>query len=138
MGFDHLRKYEIADRTAQLSLPWIEGSPVLQLRPATEANRDYQAAQLRIGRAQLRALSDRPTLRLLDELRSRLRDLYPRHVLVGWEGVVDDNGEAVPFSTERAVEFVNALPDWIFDKIVIFCSEAGNFTAGSDEVMLGN
>ena len=59
-------------------------------------------------------------------------ELYPEHIISGWEGIVDDDGQQVSFSREACREFLEALPQWIFDDVRIFCSTATNFIAGSE------
>jgi hypothetical protein len=56
-------------------------------------------------------------------------DLYPQHVVVGWENVFDTAGEAVPFSHGACAEFLRAIPSWIFDEVRLFAITASNFTA---------
>ena len=66
------------------------------------------------------------------ENRDEDRRLYPKHILRGWRGVVDSNGDVVEFNPERAAEFVEALPDWLFDELRAFCGDVQNFLEEDD------
>jgi hypothetical protein len=55
------------------------------------------------------------------------REFFPLYVISGWKGVVDLEGEEVPFSPEVCAEFLAALPDWIVQELSVFAGRAHNF-----------
>jgi len=62
---------------------------------------------------------------------SELRDqvLLPTYldaVVVGWEGVRDEEGREVPFSREAAEEFLRAFPN-VFDTLIEIAGEMSTF-----------
>lgn len=103
-------------------------SPTLKLRPATEANSAYFNAALRSSSRRLRAVqAGGVNADMLEEQRRLDKDLFPRHVMVGWKDMTDANGDDVPFTGEAAKDFVHALPDWIFDAVREHAGAPANF-----------
>ena len=62
------------------------------------------------------------------------------HVIKGWSGVLDDEGEEVEFCAEAALELLTSMEreaDWILDKLVAFVRRDENFCVseiGPDKV----
>lgn len=130
-NFSHLRALEVRDKTARCTIYQIKGEPVLVVRPATEANKPYFNAVLKRTRKNVRAVqAGAISQAMIAENRSEDRELFPKHVVVGWEGVSDSHGAAVPFSEEACAEFLEALPDWLFDEVRNFAGNSANFTDG--------
>ena len=104
-------------------------TPILHLAPATEANKPYFNALLKRSGKQARAIRTNAfTADMLSENREEDRELYVQHVIRGWSDVVDnETGEQVPFSKEVCAEFLQALPDFIFDEVREFAATATNF-----------
>lgn len=103
--------------TTEVVLFELEGRPVLVCRPATEDNSDFTRAVLKQTRAQI-LLNSGPAEEVdLDADRRRDRQLYPKHVVVGWRDVVDRSGAPVEFSEENCAAFLKALPRDIFDRV---------------------
>lgn len=103
-------------------------SPVLTVRPATEATPGYYGELLvRANRSQAIVSSGAISKAVIDDSRREDRDLFPRFIVVGWHDVVDDKGEEVPFSVENARDFLSALPDYIFDEFRKWCGQEVNF-----------
>lgn len=120
MGFNHLRKLEVgADRLAWLDLPEVSPGCRLQGRPATEANAPYYEALVARSGARSRTIARGGKLRVkhLKENRDEDRDLFPIHVITGWENVRDENDEPVPFSVQACAEFFQALPSDVVDRV---------------------
>lgn len=108
------------DRTARITLYDVnpEKPPVLICKPGTAANKPYFNAVLKRGQKNARRLrAGKMTAAMMDESRNEDRELYPKHVIVGWENVVDIDGAAVPFTAMDCEDFLMALPDWIFDDV---------------------
>lgn len=61
------------------------------------------------------------------EMRKISREVYAETVLLGWEGVTEDDGKTpIPFNFENAVKLLTDLPD-LFDDIVQQASTAQLF-----------
>jgi hypothetical protein len=127
--FEYLKTREIADKSAWLPMPNIVEGAQLELRTATMSNNAYYNAALKL--AARRSDSHLPKhMEAKEEVnQGRLDDrvTFPGNVIVGWDGVVDNDGNLVPFSKENAADLVDALPDWMFDSIRIFALDPSNF-----------
>ena len=102
----HFESYAVkAETTAeyQMSQISINGmSPTLTMRPATEANSAYFNAALRSSSRRLRAVqAGGVSADMLEEHRRLDKDLFPRHVMVGWKDMTAANGANVPFQLRR-------------------------------------
>lgn len=56
-----------------------------------------------------------------------------RHRLIGWEGVVDENGEEVPYSVEQAEEYLSI--DEIFEFVQSKVNDRSNWRVNSTQQM---
>jgi hypothetical protein len=127
--FSHLKTLDVKDKTARCPIHQIAGAPVLIMKPATEANKPYFNAVLKKSRRNVRALkAGALNQAMIAENREQDRELFPRFVVVEWEGVTDAGGEAVGFNRENCEDFLRALPDWVFDEIRNFAGDSINFT----------
>lgn len=140
MSFD-FSTLEIEGKTAKFDLPWFvwfDDGAHLVVRPANESNPGYNEAMLSLSGNRQRAVVASGKLTNLDAKRDREDDrvLYPKHILVGWSGV-RYKGEAadIPFSMEAAVEFIGKLPEWVFDKLRVFCIRPENFIETEAELV---
>lgn len=130
--FSHLKELDVAaDKTAEFTLHQITvngRTPVLVVAPATEANKPYFNALLkRAGKAARQMKAGNISADLLEKNRDEDKELYPRYVLKGWRDMVDAGGAEVPFSAEEASNFVEALPNWLFDELRNFCGNPTSF-----------
>lgn len=135
-NFSHLQTLDVkADNTAKYPLDQIEVngvSPVLTVAPATEANKPYFNSLIkRAQRYSKQVTSNKINAGLIEENREEDRRLFPMHVLKGWEDMLDANGKPIQFNPQNAREFIDALPDWLFDDIRNFCTEVQNFVQES-------
>jgi len=125
-----LEKLSVVDKTARFELPCLDGA-VLIVKPATEANKPYFNQVLK--NSQVNSRSRRRNAlgqKELDQLREMDCRLYPEHVIVGWEGLANGDGEAVVFSVEACKDFINELCEhapWIFDELMLFTKNPENF-----------
>lgn len=129
INFSHLSKLKVsADKTVDYDLYQLEGEPVLQLLPATEANKPYFNALLRASRKNVRAVqSKKVNVHTIENNRNEDRQLYGKFIVKGWKGIVDSKGKEVEFSEENVLGFLAALPNEIFDDMRTFASETDNF-----------
>lgn len=127
-NFSHLKKLDVKDRTAKYQIFQIEGEPTLIMKPATEANKPYFNSVLKKSRRKVKAVqAGALNSKMIQENRDEDRELFPKAVVIGWEGIVDNKGKEVPFTTEDCAQFLEALPDWIFDQVRNFAASSENF-----------
>lgn len=141
--FNSLKQFDISgDRTVPYEMMDIQmggKTPILMVKPATEANKPYTRNQLKSSNKRIqRAAAKGISLETLEANRDDDRNQYPRHIIVGWDNVFDDNGEPVPYTVANCTEFMEALPNWVFDSLRSFCSQPTNFADTVDEDELGN
>lgn len=140
--FKRFKNYEVdAKKVIEYPIYEIEGEPILLLSPATDVNKPYMNNLLRIGKTSImQARSGSMSSKTLQQNREQDRYLYPRYVIKGWKKVFEDNGSECEFTPENCEDFLNALPDWVLDKIRNFAGNPANFvdeiidveTAGQD------
>lgn len=131
MSFKYLKNLEIAG-TARCTLYAIAmpngESPVLIGKHAGDSNKPYLNANLKlVSRNSKRLMQGRINAAVVEEQRQDDRVLFPEHVIIGWENVFNDNNESVPFTLENCRDFLNALPDYIFDEVRGFFTNPENF-----------
>ena len=132
--FSHLKTLDVStDKTARFTIHQITvngKTPTLIVAPATDANKPYFNALLkRAGKSVRQIRSGSINAGMIDENREEERALYPKHVVKGWEDMLDGtSGKDVPFSKSECAEFLGQLPDWIFDDMRTFCGNPANFT----------
>ncbi len=142
--FSHLGALDVMSSTTaeytifQISVNGI--SPTLILAPATEANESYFNAAMRQSGKRMKAVrAGNLNPKVLEEQRELDRKLFPRYVIQGWRDVTDAAGNAVAFSAEECEAFLRQLPNWLFDEIRMFASDAANFVDTVDiEVIAKN
>lgn len=134
--FSYIKGQQVDRRsTAAFQIFKLPGQPVLNTRPATQANAEYWNAFMKRGRHLLRLLKQEETAaQALQEMRNLDAELYPRYILdQGWDpdqGPLDSEGKRVPKTPENVAAFVDVLnkhvPD-IFDDLREFCAKNGNY-----------
>ena len=128
--FNKLKAAQAAD-TAEYEVFQIrvnDATPTLIVKQAGESNPPYFNALLKASaRTARRALAGNIDAGTIAKNRAEDRKLFPKFVVQGWKDVVDDNGKAVPFTTEDCVDFLESIPDWVFDDLRNFCSTPANF-----------
>lgn len=127
--FSHLKKYEVqGTQTAEFPLVDIEGTPILHVLPASEANRGYFNALLRRSRKSAKSVqAGAINAQLIEQNRQEDRELYSQFVVKGWDKVEDATGHKVPFTQENCLSFLEAIPSNIFDDLRSFCNQPRNF-----------
>jgi len=122
-----------ANITAEYTLSSIstdggETNPVLIVRVAGESNKGFANEQLKMTRKNANAYrAGAVNMSMVADTRSNDRRLYSKYVVVGWTNVVDADGASVAFSVSECNDFIESLPDWIFDELRNFCSNPSNF-----------
>ncbi len=141
--FGNLAQYDVkADKAVRYDVEEIRmagKTPWLMVKPATEANKPFARAQLKSSNKKLKLSSARGiTVESLEATRKDDRALYPKYIITDWGNVFDDEGLEVPFNAENCKEFIDAIPDWIFDQMRQFCAVPANFAETADEQEVGN
>jgi hypothetical protein len=135
-NFSYLKKLEVKDKTTKYTIFQIQGEPSLILKPANESNKTYFNAILKRSRSNMRAIqAGHVNQVMIAEAREKDRDLFPQCIVMGWENVKDAEGKNVPFNREACTEFLQALPDWLFDEIRNFASNSANF---ADDIQIND
>lgn len=139
-NFSHLKELEVKDKTADYTIYQIIGEPTLIVKPATEANKAYFNSVLRQSRRNISALKGQINAKTIKRNRDEDKKLYPKSIITGWKDVRDNEGKSVKFSIENAGDFIEALPDWVFDDLRGFCGDPSNFFGEQIDVeeKLGN
>lgn len=155
MDFKHLtRGVEVKpENTREYTFAQLEGEPSVIVAPAADVNPAFLDARLRLTIEQGEAMAAKPRGRAqnkptVEELRRNLdegRELDKRLLsgacLRGWgTAPVDPKGKEVEFTVENGLDFLKALPDFVFDPFNNFASNVYNFTAAAiaDAEKLGN
>ena len=127
--FSHLKQLDVQrEQTTEYPLYQLAGEPVLILAPATESNRGYFNSLLRKSRKNMRVVqSGKVNASVVKNNREEDKKLYAEHIIVGWKNMLDSSGNEIPFSKEDCADFLNELPDWLFDEIRTFASNVQNF-----------
>lgn len=134
VDFSQLAVLEVGQQTVDYEVYQIAGEPILKLLPASESTKPYFNALLRKSGKKVRAMqSSRFSGAMIKENRAEDRILYAHHIIKGWSNVTDANGQAVEFSAENVLDFLNALPDWIFEEIRRYASDIQNFINEGEE-----
>ncbi len=143
--FSHLKALEVtAGRTAEYKIHQItvnERTPALTVGPATEANKPYFNVLLRrAGRSARTIRAGTISASLVSENREEDLELYSKFVIKGWTDMVDcSTGKDVKFSADECRQFLQELPDWLFDDLRNFCGNPANFTEQMNvEIVAGN
>lgn len=142
--FSHLKVLEVTDdKTARYTLHQItvnNKTPTLIVAPATEANKPYFNALLKRSGKSVRAVrAGSVNTGMIEDNREDEQELYPKYIIKGWEDMIDAKGKDTVFSVAECVDFLNQLPNWIFDDLRQFCGNPANFTELMDvEINAGN
>ena len=104
-------------------------SPVLFVKTASVENAALKKALVRkAGKAAQMALArGKLPPDFIEENREEKRELFAKHVIVGWKDMYDAQGNEVVHSLANARELVQSLPSWMFDELTAFCENVDNF-----------
>lgn len=132
--FKHLKALDVND-PVWLSIPQVSPDAEIQVVFAGDSNTALANAVIKKAAVRPRSKSNTPraALEQLHQTRDEDRDLLARYVIKDWRGIQDEEGNEVEFSTEHALEFFEALPDWIFDRVRTFCRNPQNFAGTIDD-----
>ena len=138
--FEHLKKQDVAgDKTIEYVMNQLVGEPVLHVLPATESNKPFWNATLRALNKKKNYNKRNVTAGMIEQNRKDDKDMYPLYVIKGWDNMLDGKGGTIPYTAEDCVDFVNSLPDYIFDALRDFVTDNTNFVDFLDvDELVGN
>ena len=129
--FDHFTKQTETVETITFTIPELSGTPYLIVAQASEANRPFFNALLRIQNAQRRGFrrsgQGRVNRDQLEHERERDLRLYSEHIVKDWGNITDPDGHPIAFTVENCREFLDAIPRWLFNQLRVFCQQPMNF-----------
>ena len=131
--FDFLNDLKVApEDTAELTIYSVElpngKNPTLIGKHAGETNKPYANRLLKKSVVNSKLVkAGKMDVGMLERNRDQDRALFPIHVLTGWKDVCDAAGKDVAFTPDEAKDFVDALPNDIFDEVRDFFADAVNF-----------
>lgn len=137
--FSNMSSLEVkGDETVDFQMFALEGEPIIKLHPATEANRPYYSALLKLSTRLAKQLRGREaSVKTLVESRQHDATLFPVYVIQGWDektGPIGGDGKRVPFTQKDAESFIQALCEFApdeFDAMRNYASQNANFRKGS-------
>lgn len=106
----------------------IGGGIEVKVKRAGQANKEFAAEQMKM----LKPFSKQIAMNTMDMdiLRQINAKLFAKHVIVDWRGI-SENGETVPFSKEKFIEYATEMPDF-FSDIFTAATELQNFQDAED------
>jgi hypothetical protein len=130
--FARLKKFNISDRTARVPLPEVGEEAALIVKSTGQFNKGYFNAVLKVGgkEARKKSIMDDLTLAEVKKDREKHVRLYEKHVIVGWEGVVDENGDLVEFTPDNLRDLMDAILEdapHLFDRVRDVADDSANF-----------
>lgn len=135
--FSQLKKHELKNEST-LTLYEVALSngeaPEIKGKFAGESNKLYfNAILVRTGKKSRKIRAKGINANTAAETRKDDRELFPKHIITGWNNVVDAKGEPVEFTQENCAEFIAALPDHIFDIVRAHFSDMASFQDDSED-----
>ncbi len=128
--FGQLKKLEPGAQVIEYPMFQLEGRPVLKVKHAGRTNRGYANAvdKMNAKASPLRRIAQgKLDRRTIDAAREDSRELFAKHVVIGWEGVLDTSDKPAEFSEDNCRAFLFALPDYLFEELLRFCTDPTNF-----------
>ena len=136
--FSHFAAAQPSETLAEYAFSQLEGCPRVWVAFAGETNKAYLNDTLKRMRGKSNAMLAARLMSpdQLREVREEDRQIYSRHVVKRWD-VRDASGEAVELNPQNCLEFLQALPNWVFDELRAFAGNPVNFlpagVAGAEE-----
>lgn len=134
-----LRPKNTVWRTLDFRFPGCPLPVRLEIRSSGRINADYTSAMLKLGKD--RENEGAPsTAAALDAGDSRTLKLFARHIVVGWENVVDAEGKPMTFTQQGAEDLLlwvaieQKSPDLVAP-LIAYAAESNNFRDGDPETL---
>lgn len=138
-NLDHLNPKADQAVEYELDITGLDTPIVLRVRPALSVNKPFLNDQAKLHAQMQRKMGRKGQLTAsgLEEMRSAIRRQYAKHIVVGWENVLDAAGDEVPFNPDHCHQFLMMLPDEMFDELADFCRDPDSFLEVVDAEDLG-
>ncbi len=106
----------------------IGGGIEVKVKRAGQSNKEFAAEQMKM----LKPFSKQIAMNTMDMdvLRQINVNLFAKHIIVDWRNV-SINGETIPFTKEKFIEFANEMPDFFAD-VFAAATELQNFQDTED------
>ena len=125
-----IRKLFGVNKAKETEGAWVPigGGIEVKVKRAGQANKEFAAEQMKM----LKPFSKQIAMNTMDMdvLRQINARLFAKHVIVDWRGISED-GEVVPFSKEKFLEYANEMPDF-FSDVFAAATELQNFQDAED------
>lgn len=125
-----IRKLFGVNKAKETEGAWVPigGGIEVKVKRAGQANKEFAAEQMKM----LKPFSKQIAMNTMDMdvLRQINAKLFAKHVIVDWRGISED-GEVVPFSKEKFLEYANEMPDF-FSDVFAAATELQNFQDAED------
>lgn len=125
-----IRKIFGSNKVKETEGAWVPigGGIEVKVKRAGQANKEFAAEQMKM----LKPFSKQIAMNTMDMdvLRQINAKLFAKHVIVDWRGI-SENGEKVPFSKEKFIEYATEMPDF-FSDIFTAATELQNFQDAED------
>lgn len=110
----NLKKLFGTDQSLEVSGITLDyGEIQIRIARAGGANKRYAKVLEKLSRPMRRAIeTETITRKASDKI---LHRVYAETVVLGWEGVKDDDGNEIAFSVEACIKFFEDLPDFFTD-----------------------
>ncbi len=137
-NFGQFNQLELsADTIAECKLFYLTVNgvcPTLSISPATEVNKPYFNEQLRrVGKSAKQVRAGVINAEMLADGRDDDKELYPKYIIRGWVDMLDhETGKDIKFTQEVCAEFIQAIPNHVFDYIRDFAANVSSFTGTID------
>ena len=132
-AFAHLKpKTPIGDVVSDYVVWDLEDEPVLRVRTSADPNRKYVNAMMARANQNRRRIkgNQRDDVVALSKLQDELDiELFPKHVVVGWDKMNDPDGNPIEFNETNCREFLCILKELgLFNGLRQFCGDVTNFS----------
>jgi hypothetical protein len=115
----------LAEKGIIVVYPLANGSEVeFKIKKAGARNQTWKTLYTKIMKPHAEAI-EKETLTEIEHGKL-LSELYARSVVIGWNGVYDASGNAVPFTIENCMELMQFMPE-ILSKIIADSHDRSNF-----------
>lgn len=139
--FSHLKNLAVTEEsTSEYTFSLIEGDPSIILAPAHDVNAAFRRRRIEMSleladkftkpgkRTKPEKLTVDKVIKDDDEERENNRILIAHTCAKGWgTAPLDAKGKPVEFSAENCLEFLQAIPQDMFDSLARFASNLFNF-----------
>lgn len=122
-------KTDLAAETNGVWVPYEGGSRLLIARIG---NPEYEQAVLKLSEPYGQGFRQDA-----DAMRQVTREAMARHILLGWEGIEDDDGVSIPYSFETALKFLTEYRDF-YRHVMTEAMNRENFRVKQRQDVVGN